>query len=1665
MALALPPPPPPAPAKLAISPASFNFGSLTVGQSQAHSFSVSNSGGKPATAVAISGSGAFAVSAGSCGGNLGPGASCAFSVTFHPTAAGAQSGAVSLHYNNGSASASASVSLQGNAVAPLTPAELQVSGGSSHNYGSVTVGSSVSASFTVHNAGQKPASAVAVSASGPFSVTSNGCGNSVAAGGSCTVQVRFAPASAGAASGAFEIAYNNGSSGQSVSVSLSGTGVAPVAPASLEISGSGSFGSVTVGSSGSRTLSVKNTGGKAAAIQSVSAGAPFAVTSQCGSSVAAGASCALQVTFSPSSAGAANGSVTLHYNNGATSQSASLALSGTGVAQVVPAVLQIAPVTFDFGQVKVGAVPSHGFSVKNTGGTAAALQSVGASAPFAATSQCGSVLAAGATCQIQVTFAPSAAGSVSSALVVKYQDGAHNQSVSVSLAGTGIVPASPAVLTFVNGSSFAFGGITVGTSTSHNLDVKNTGGKTASLQSIAAAAPFAVDSQSCGNSLAAGASCSIQVRFSPGVVGAVNGSLQILYHDGVNNQVAKLPVSGTGLAVQAPAVLTISDGPTFAFGQVAINGFGAHDFWVKNSGQLPASVQSIGAGAPFSVLSHNCGANVSPGKACRVRIAFQPMGVGDYQGQLSISYQDGVSPQTANVGLTGTGYVPATALLAISEAPAFDFGVPVVGSSTVHVFTVYNYGTAQASQVTPNTDAPFSLTASTCGAAIPAGGNCALTVTFSPQAAGPVSDSLSVTYENGQGSQTASVALTGLGLTPAQLSISDGPTFDYGVVALGGSSAKAFTVSNSGQGVALLQTPTTTQAPFAVTGNSCGSSLAANASCVITVTFSPAGPGPANDTLTLAFNDTVNAFSVSRAIQGTGATPAQLAVAEAPSFDFGNVAQSTSAAHTFTLNNSGQTGGSLQSVNVTGSGYALQTNGCNGVLASGGSCNFSVTLNVSSPGSYPGTIALTYFDGVATQTISVGLTGTAVAAPVLSFSDGQAYDFGAVVVGGSQSRTETISNLGQASATGFSPSASGSITTTGGTCTDTLDAGASCTVVVTFSPAAEGPTTGSLSVAFNDGLNNRVVGIGFTGTGGRPAALALSDVPTFDFGAVASGGNATHAFTVSNSGGVAATLSAPSLNGAPFSVTSGCGTQIAASASCAVSVTFSPSATGVFNDSLTVPYNDGLQNHSISVALQGTGAGPAIVGISDGASFDFGTVAVASAGLHTFTVTNSGQVAAGIRSVTLPAGAFTVDSQTCGNQLAAAATCTVAIRFAPVAAGSAQAALQLAYFDGAAEQTVSVSLTGNATLAAINQPSFDGTVESVAVAPDGGLWVGGEFTHYGQAGVGHIAKLKADGTLDATFAAGSGTGFDDSVLALAAIPGSTDVYAGGRFQYYNGNSDANRATYLVRLHADGTPSADFNTAGGLNGAVSALALAGDGSGKVYAVGAFTTYQGNRAVSAVRLGVDGSWDSGFNTPSDLNGAAGALALESDTTGAVLHVDLTGDFSLADGGGGYGHFVRLGPDGSADTTFVVTLDKAASALALDASGKLLLGGSFTQLNGGAVGGLVRLNADATIDSTFTPDPGISAVTSLAPVPGNAGLLLVGGGLGLATGATVTRLKSDGTVDTTFSLGRGFDNTVTLIVPMADGSVYIGGSFGALNGVSVDRLVWVSGAGTLN
>lgn len=314
---------------VALAPGSITFPSQPQGTaSTASTVTVTNQGPGDLIFTAIAVSGGFAAdftlsSATTCSTTaiVASGTSCTLGVIFTPSTTTTESALLNLGDNASSAAQTVTLSGSGSPAAPLVslaPATL--------TFASQAVGTTSAAqNATLMNTGSAALSITSIAASGDFA-QSNTCGSSQGANKSCTIAVTFAPTAAGSRSGTLTITDN--ASGSPHTITLAGTATA-AAPAAALSPATLTFTSQLTGStSPAQTITLANSGAAALAITTIAASGDFAETNTCGSTVAAGQSCTISVTFTPTATGNRTGTLTVTDNASGSPQTA--ALTGAG---------------------------------------------------------------------------------------------------------------------------------------------------------------------------------------------------------------------------------------------------------------------------------------------------------------------------------------------------------------------------------------------------------------------------------------------------------------------------------------------------------------------------------------------------------------------------------------------------------------------------------------------------------------------------------------------------------------------------------------------------------------------------------------------------------------------------------------------------------------------------------------------------------------------------------------------------------------------------------------------------------------------------------------------------------------------------------------------------------------------------------------------------------------------------------------------------------------------------------------------------------------------------------------------------------------------------------------------------------------------------------------
>jgi uncharacterized delta-60 repeat protein len=341
-------------------------------------------------------------------------------------------------------------------------------------------------------------------------------------------------------------------------------------------------------------------------------------------------------------------------------------------------------------------------------------------------------------------------------------------------------------------------------------------------------------------------------------------------------------------------------------------------------------------------------------------------------------------------------------------------------------------------------------------------------------------------------------------------------------------------------------------------------------------------------------------------------------------------------------------------------------------------------------------------------------------------------------------------------------------------------------------------------------------------------------------------------------------------------------------------------------------------------------------------------------------------------------------------------------------------------------------------------------IYALALQPDGKLLVGGEFRTLNRKTRNRVGRLFPDGSLDPVF---NPLGGPNAAVRSMALQADGRLVIGGFFTVVQ----ATNRNYIARLLADGTVDAFFNPGGGADNPVYAVAVHQDR--RIVVGGSFTTINGISRAGIALLETNGVVSPIFDPGTGADGTVFAVAVQPD--GKIL---IGGDFTTVNGLA-RSRLARLQSDGSLDVTFDPGTGPSGTvrAIALQADGKIIIGGSFTNVNGTDRGRLARLDSSGAVDSTFLSgiEGGNGDVTAISLQ--FDGKLIVAGEFTSFNGVTrnrLTRLYRNGKTDPTINFGDGPNDIVNATVIQQDRKIVLGGRFTSYDGESRSFLARIHG-----
>ncbi len=496
----------------------------------------------------------------------------------------------------------------------------------------------------------------------------------------------------------------------------------PTAPPQTPIqSGVLNFGQVTSGQSGTIPLTLANRnpiGSPSITIRRVTSAPPFLSSTACPIALAPAQSCTVTLTYVPTNqvpSGTASPASTsdtglLTLESDASSSPDLLNLSGqAGPLAVSNPTNASALRTFTLSQgsltfpsTQVGDTSSaQTVTLTNTGLVTLHLASLTVPPDFTLVNACPATLLAGASCTLTLTATPQSPGPHLAALQIA------SDSTS-SLDFLSLLATSTANALAISPSALDFGGLQLGQTSTLPVDITNTSASPVLFTSITATGDY-TPTGTCppaGSPLPGGATCTVQVAFTPSQTGPRPATLSIASSASTN----PLTVPLTGIGMQSQLVVTPS---ALAFGSIVLGGSANQTLTVTNSGSADITRLAFTLDAPDYALTNPCPlTTLRPAQNCTAQITFTPTALGPRPSTLTIASSDKSSPLT--IPLTGTGL------------SAGSFTLTVNGAASATVTTTAPYPAHYTLTLTPT--AGYSGTvALTCAPVIPAPyGSCSL---------------------------------------------------------------------------------------------------------------------------------------------------------------------------------------------------------------------------------------------------------------------------------------------------------------------------------------------------------------------------------------------------------------------------------------------------------------------------------------------------------------------------------------------------------------------------------------------------------------------------------------------------------------------------------------------------------------------------------------------------------------------------------------------------------------------------------------------------------------------------------------------------------------------------------------------------------------------------
>ncbi|HEY7710282.1 MAG TPA: choice-of-anchor D domain-containing protein, partial [Candidatus Entotheonella sp.] len=710
----------------------------------------------------------------------------------------------------------------------------------------------------------------------------------VTPGASTPVQVIFEPTVAGAVTGTLQILSDVDVTPE-VTVSLSGTGVAVPVPQIVAEPAAVAFGDVEVNDTQVLTVTLRNPGTSDLEISELvleaaaDSGLGLRAAPTTPVLVVPGGAVTVDVAYTPPAQGPVAGTLRVQ-SNAVNASELLIPVRGTGAPLPMPQ-LVMTPVALDFDAVEMGQSSALTLSISNPGTGDLEISSVTldtlAASGFALTGGPlePATVAMGETLEIEVTFTPTAEGTVTGTVQL-LSNAVNTPEVVVPLQGIGVSVPVPQIS--VQPVALSFGEVPVGSSVSLPLMVQNIGSAPLNIAALtleaAASSGFASTNTPGGAGVVVlpGELFNMEVSYTPTAAGTVTGTVRI-QSDAVNVAEVIVPLQGTGTVALPEPQIAVTPA-SVAFGALELGQTRTMTVQVRNigtgaldlTGMVLEAIPDLGftlSGIPALPAS------LEPGASFSIDVVYAPISAGPANSQLRIA-SNAANAAAITIPISGTGTpIPGPGILVLPAA--LDLGAVVLGQSLTLSVEVRSAGTEVLNLTEVVLEVPPGLGLTLSGVpALPTslqpGALFSMDVSYAPTAVGPVDSQLRIASNAVNGAQVL-VPVSGIGRMPeAQIEVL--PTaLDFGEVELGQDLTLSVEIRNVGDAdleLISVTLPAGIDTEFIL--GDIPERVAPGGIAVIEVTYQPTALGPVVGGSLQLQSNAVNTPNVSVSLSGTG---------------------------------------------------------------------------------------------------------------------------------------------------------------------------------------------------------------------------------------------------------------------------------------------------------------------------------------------------------------------------------------------------------------------------------------------------------------------------------------------------------------------------------------------------------------------------------------------------------------------------------------------------------------------------------------------------------------------------------------------------------------------------------------------------------------------------